>query len=158
MGSNRIRTNSKRRTNAKYADLHLGFMAVQRTTVAIRQDFKQQLDQMQRVFERKLDLPAASLSPQVFLYGASSLGVRLLEALDAAKEGRAKIPSTEEIRQNAGETWDSIRTEVMRLQIGVNQEELDQRKQVVAGLAAAAVLGGLILGAAALAAKGGRAP
>src|SRR3989442_582670 len=67
-------------------------MAITRTTVAIRQDFKQQLDQMQRTFEKKLDLPEASLSPQVFLYGAASLGVRLLEAVDAAKEVRAKVP------------------------------------------------------------------
>jgi len=133
-------------------------MAIARTTVAIRQDFKQQLDQMQRTFEKKLDLPEASLSPQVFLYGAASLGVRLLEAVDAAKEGRAKVPGPEEIRQNARETWDLIRTETMRLQIGVNQEEVDQRKQLVAGLAAAAIFGGLILGAAALAAKGGKSP
>jgi len=133
-------------------------MSVPRTTVAIRQDFKQQLDQMQKTFEKKLDLPDASLSPQVFLYGAASLGIGLLEAIEAAKEGRAKVPSPDEVRQNARETWDFIRTETMRLQIGINQEERDRRKQLVNGLVGAAILGGLILGAAALANKGGKAP
>ena len=131
-------------------------MTVARTTVAIRQDFKQQLDLMQKSFEKKLDLPQGSLSPQVFLYGASSLGLRLLEAIDAAKDGHAKVPGPDELRQNARETWDLIRTETMRLQIGVSQQEFEERKQAAAGLSAAAILGGLILGAAALASKGGK--
>ena len=130
-------------------------MAFVRTSIAIRQDLKHHVDQLQGAFEAKLGLPKNSLSPQVFVLMASSLGVSLLEAFDATIAGGVQPVPPDQLLQNVQLLREQIRSQTMLLQLSVNQQEAIERKQAAVGAAAALGLLGLGLGAY-LAARGKR--
>lgn len=123
-------------------------MVASRSTIAVNQDVKKQLEEAQRIFEQRVRVPTGSLSQQVFLECSAQLSLALLEALEKATNATPTEPNAEQVRREADKILQGIRSQTMFRQLAVTQREAKEAADAMKAALAAIGIVGLIVGAA----------